>query len=175
MSEIEGFWKEREESEEGLNEEEGVMKEEKQGERERMWWALVGEAPPSLLAVFYYPLTVVMLKSSLFPFSFFSLSLSLPPSITSLSCPTSLTTHFLHSRIFTSIFHSIQFQSILPHNPPTMKTIVKHKWVLKSENLDIENNKKKKKHKNVHIFCSIPFLSFFFVQPLIWVRKEWEI
>ena len=47
-----GYWKEeREEGEEGLNGKWGVMK----GERRRMWWALVGEAPSSLLAVFYYP------------------------------------------------------------------------------------------------------------------------
>jgi hypothetical protein len=31
----------------------GVMK--KKGERECDGWALVGKAPPSLLAVFYYP------------------------------------------------------------------------------------------------------------------------
>lgn len=44
---------------------------EENGERAKKKKGKVGEAPPSVLAVFYYPFTVLMLK--------FSLSLSLPP------------------------------------------------------------------------------------------------
>lgn len=44
---------------------------EENGERAKKKKGKVGEAPPSVLAVFYYPFTVLMLK--------FSLHLSLPP------------------------------------------------------------------------------------------------